>query len=122
MFCVTISRFATAISVDAMSWGAYESGIYAGCNQASPDIDHAVVLVGYGEEVSGAKYWLVRNSWSPSWGERGYIRVSRTDSEEDTCAMDVTPHDGSACAGEDEAVKVRQTSALPEHSHAQVTQ
>ncbi|RYH28372.1 hypothetical protein EON65_12430 [archaeon] len=45
------------------------------------DIDHAVVLVGYGED-QGNKYWLVRNSWSPGWGEKGYIRVRRTDDEE----------------------------------------
>ncbi len=62
-----------AISVDASSWGAYESGIYNGCNQENPDIDHAVVLVGYGVD-NGQKYWTVRNSWSPAWGEKGYIR------------------------------------------------
>ena len=72
-----------AISVDA-GWGAYEGGIYDGCNQANPDIDHAVVLVGYGEE-NGSKYWLVRNSWSPSWGEKGYIRLARHDDEQELC-------------------------------------
>lgn len=55
-----------AISVDASEWHNYESGIFSGCNQESPDINHAVVLVGYGEE-NGQKYWTVRNSWSPSW-------------------------------------------------------
>ena len=44
---------------DASSWGAYKGGIFNGCNQAKPDIDHAVVLVGYGEE-NGQKYWLVK--------------------------------------------------------------
>ena len=44
---------------DASNWGAYKGGIFNGCNQAKPDIDHAVVLVGYGEE-NGQKYWLVR--------------------------------------------------------------
>ena len=51
-----------AISVDASTWHAYESGIYNGCNQVNPDIDHAVVLVGYGVD-NGQKYWTVRNSW-----------------------------------------------------------
>ena len=46
---------------DASNWGAYKGGIFNGCNQAKPDIDHAVVLVGYGEE-NGQKYWLVRLS------------------------------------------------------------
>jgi cathepsin L len=59
-----------AISVDASTWHAYDGGIYNGCNQTTSDIDHAVVLVGY-----GPGYWLVRNSWSASWGESGYIKL-----------------------------------------------
>jgi hypothetical protein len=56
----------------------------------NPDIDHAVTLVGYGEE-NGQKYWLVRNSWSPAWGEQGYIKIARLDAEEEVCGSDVTP-------------------------------
>lgn len=101
-----------AISVDASNWHSYHSGIFSGCNQVSPDIDHAVVAVGYGEESDGTKYWLVRNSWSASWGEAGYIKLSREDSQEVQCGMDVTPQDGVACAGEDEPVKVCGTCGI----------
>lgn len=101
-----------AVSVDASTWHAYENGIYSGCNQETPDINHAVTLVGYGEESSGDKYWLVRNSWSASWGEAGYIKLARTDNDEEVCGMDVTPHDGVACDGEDEAVKVCGTCGV----------
>lgn len=94
-----------AISVDASSWGSYESGVYAGCNMASPDINHAVVLVGYGEE-NGLPYWLVRNSWSPSWGEEGYIKVLRSADDEAQCGTDVTPEHGTACADDLSPVKV----------------
>jgi cathepsin L len=55
-----------AVSVDASAWSSYESGIFDNCNQNQPDIDHAVVLVGYGEESNGSKFWIIRNSWSPS--------------------------------------------------------
>jgi cathepsin L len=55
-----------AIALDASTWHAYNGGIFNGCNQENPDVDHGVVLMGYGEE-KGQKYWLVRNSWSPSW-------------------------------------------------------
>ena len=41
---------------------AYESGIFSGCSSAPMDLDHAVILMGYGEE-NGVKYWTVRNSW-----------------------------------------------------------
>ena len=68
------------VSVDASTWSAYDSGIFNGCNQKNPDSDHAVVLMGYGSE-NGQGYWLVRNSWSPNWGENGYIRLHRGDDE-----------------------------------------
>lgn len=97
-----------AVSVDASSWGAYESGIYDGCNLSSPDIDHAVVLVGY-----GPGYWLIRNSWSPAWGESGYIKLARAGTkDEDKCGTDVTPQDGTACANDTTPVKVCGTCGV----------
>lgn len=100
-----------AISVDASSWSAYKGGIFNGCNQANPDIDHGVVLVGYGEE-NGQKYWIVRNSWSPAWGEKGYIRLARFSDEQDRCGSDITPLDGTACNGNTTAVKVCGTCGI----------
>ena len=38
-----------AINVDASTWHAYEGGIFNGCNQTTPDVNHVVVMVGYGE-------------------------------------------------------------------------
>lgn len=88
-----------AVSVDASNWHAYNSGIFNGCYQKNPDINHAVVLVGYGKE-NGQKYWLVRNSWSASWGENGYIKLARSDDEDENCGIDVTPWNGVACENE----------------------
>merc|ERR1719399_378708 len=91
-----------AITVAAMDWSSYEGGVYAP-DAFDGDLDHAVVLVGYGtDEASGLDYWLVRNSWSPTWGEGGYIRLLRSTE----CGEDLTPLDGIACAGETDPMEV----------------
>mmetsp|Transcript_13377 Transcript_13377/g.20109 ORF Transcript_13377/g.20109 Transcript_13377/m.20109 type:complete len:376 (-) Transcript_13377:234-1361(-) len=100
-----------AVSVDASTWHSYAGGVFAGCNQDQPDINHAVTLVGYGEE-DNQPYWLVRNSWSPSWGELGYIKVARSENDEQNCGTDITPQDGTACAGDDDPVKVCGTCGI----------
>jgi cathepsin L len=89
-----------AITVDASTWGTYSGGIYDGCNQENPELDHGVLLVGYGTDPkAGGDYWLVRNSWGPTWGEDGYIRLARTANEGDRCGVDVVPADGVGCKG-----------------------
>jgi len=44
------------------------------------EVDHAVQLVGFGQEDdTGLKFWVVRNSWGEQWGEKGYFRLERVD-------------------------------------------
>lgn len=51
------------------------------CDGGDMSGDHAVAIVGYGDDVDGQgqplPYWLIRNSWGSDWGESGYIRVMR---------------------------------------------
>ncbi|KAJ9454511.1 Cruzipain [Diplonema papillatum] len=58
-----------SIAVDAsQGWQTYSGGIMTTCFGRS--IDHAVLIVGFTRE-----YWIVKNSWGPTWGENGYIRL-----------------------------------------------
>lgn len=43
--------------------------------------DHAVLLVGWGRTTEGLDYWVVRNSWGASWGEKGYVRIARSEGD-----------------------------------------
>jgi len=98
-----------SVSVDASTWSFYSSGIFNGCSTVNPDINHAVQLVGYGTDA-GTDYWLVRNSWGSSWGEKGYIRLYRGPKE--TCATDRNPQDGSGCDGGPATVQVCGTCGI----------
>ena len=44
--------------------------------------------MGYGTSLDGKQYWIVKNSWGPEWGEKGYIRMQRgVNAEEGLCGI-----------------------------------
>jgi len=53
----------------------YGGGIHDGAD-CDPNMAHALLLVGSGVE-NGKEFWLLRNSYSDSWGEEGYFRLSK---------------------------------------------
>lgn len=56
----------------------------ASCSSSAFNQDHCVQAVGY-EDIDGRNgYWLVRNSWGVTWGERGYIYLQYGDN---TCGV-----------------------------------
>lgn len=86
------------VNVATEKWMSYESGIFNGCSFNDVVINHLVVAVGWGVDSSNNEYWTIRNSWGPSWGEKGFMRLQRQ-SRKEQCGNDSRPLDGTECAG-----------------------
>jgi cathepsin H len=56
----------------------YESGVYTSdvCKNGETDVNHAVLAVGYGTE-DGLDHYIIKNSWSASWGDEGFFKIQR---------------------------------------------
>jgi len=52
----------------------YKSGVYKHTHGKEMG-GHAVRVLGWGQE-NGDNYWIVANSWGPSWAEKGYFRIA----------------------------------------------
>jgi C1A family cysteine protease len=63
-----------AIEADESTFQLYKSGVFTG--KCGTTLDHAVALVGYGT-MNGLDYYILRNSWSTSWGQSGYMLIGK---------------------------------------------
>ena len=82
---------AIAIEADTKYFQSYSSGILTSTS-CGTNLDHGVLIVGYGTE-NGQDYWLVKNSWGTTWGDKGYVKIARSSSTNDAgiCGIAMDP-------------------------------
>jgi len=70
------SPLVVEVQADTDAFEFYSGGILDDPQCDGRQIDHTLLLVGYGTD-NGKDYWIARNSWGTTWGEDGYIRIVR---------------------------------------------
>jgi C1A family cysteine protease len=82
---------AIAIEADTRYFQSYAGGILTSTSCGTA-LDHGVLIVGYGTE-NGIDYWLVKNSWGTTWGDKGYVKIARSSSVNDPgiCGIAMEP-------------------------------
>lgn len=74
MAALSVQPVSIAIEADQRDFQLYKSGVFTGT--CGTNLDHGVLVVGYGS-IDGTDYYRVKNSWSTTWGDQGYIYLAR---------------------------------------------
>jgi hypothetical protein len=81
-----LQKSPVSVCVNAGNWNDYTGGVMSAqaCGPMGADYqDHCVQAVGFNAKAA-TPYWIVRNSWSSTWGEDGYIYLEMA---KNTCGL-----------------------------------
>ncbi|KAK9884585.1 hypothetical protein WA026_007426 [Henosepilachna vigintioctopunctata] len=75
----TVGPVSVAIDASQRAFQFYREGVYFDptCKNKQEDMNHGVLIVGFGVEPDGKKYWIVKNSYGPQWGNGGYVKMAK---------------------------------------------
>merc|ERR1712167_530923 len=85
-FAAALEETPVSVCVNAGSWNDYTGGVMSSlqCGNMGADYqDHCVMATGL-NATAPKPYWIVRNSWASTWGEKGYIYLEMS---KNTCGL-----------------------------------
>merc|ERR1719160_1587492 len=82
MSAVAKGPVSIAIEADKRVFQLYQGGVLSS-ELCGAQLDHGVLVVGYGTSSEGIKYWKVKNSWGDNWGLEGYVLLKRGGAEDE---------------------------------------
>ncbi|CAI5712351.1 unnamed protein product [Hyaloperonospora brassicae] len=75
-----LERQPIAVAINSQDpFGEYAGGFYRCPNNgelaSKDDVNHALVLVGYGTDAVEGDYWILKNSYGSAWGASGFMKL-----------------------------------------------
>ena len=80
-----VSKAPVSVGVEADSavFQMYKSGVIDS-TACGTSVNHGILAVGYTEE-----YWILKNSWGESWGDKGYLKIKYDAEGEGICGINM---------------------------------